>query len=62
MPDRTSCEILKKIQDAGYIDRVFLSMDITRKSHLEYAGGLGYSFLLDSLFHCLAHTELAMNR
>ncbi len=48
MPDRTRAEMLKKIQDAGYIERVFLSMDITRKSHLEYQGGLGYSFLLDS--------------
>ncbi|MFB1050697.1 phosphotriesterase [Paraliobacillus sp. JSM ZJ581] len=48
MPDRTRAEILKKIQDAGYIERVFLSMDITRKSHLEYKGGIGYSFLLDS--------------
>ncbi len=54
MPDRTRCEILKKIQDAGYIDRVFLSMDITRKSHLEYAGGLGYSFLLDSFIPLLS--------
>ncbi|MDQ0221051.1 phosphotriesterase-related protein [Peribacillus cavernae] len=53
MPDRTRAEILKKIQDAGYIDRVFLSMDITRKSHLEYKGGLGYNFLLDSFIPLL---------
>ncbi|MCT4477272.1 MULTISPECIES: phosphotriesterase [Peribacillus] len=53
MPDRTRAEILKKIQDAGYIDHVFLSMDITRKSHLEYKGGLGYNFLLDSFIPLL---------
>ncbi|CEI80902.1 hypothetical protein BN997_00714 [Oceanobacillus oncorhynchi] len=53
MPDRIRAEILKKIQDAGYIDRVFLSMDITRKSHLEYRDGLGYSFLLDSFIPLL---------
>lgn len=53
MPDRTRAEILKKIQDAGYIDHVFLSMDITRKSHLEYRGGLGYNFLLDSFIPLL---------
>ena len=53
MPDRTRAEMLKKIQDAGYIDHVFLSMDITRKSHLEYEGGLGYSFLLDSFIPLL---------
>lgn len=53
MPDRTRAEILKKIQDAGYIDHVFLSMDITRKSHLEYKGGLGYNFLLESFIPLL---------
>jgi phosphotriesterase-related protein len=53
MPDQTRAEILKKIQDEGYIDQVFLSMDITRKSHLEYKGGLGYNFLLDSFIPLL---------
>lgn len=48
MPDQVRADILKKLQDLGYIDRVLLSMDITRKSHLEYQGGLGYSYLLDN--------------
>lgn len=48
MPDRVRAEMLKKIQDKGYIDKVLLSMDITRKSHLEYKGGVGYSYLLDT--------------
>ncbi|WHY85838.1 phosphotriesterase-related protein [Neobacillus novalis] len=48
MPDQVRADILKKLQDLGYIDRVLLSMDITRKSHLEYQNGLGYSFLLDN--------------
>ncbi len=48
MSDQVRADILKKLQDLGYIDRVLLSMDITRKSHLEYRGGLGYSFLLDN--------------
>lgn len=48
MPDSVRAKMLKKIQDEGYIEQVFLSMDITRKSHLEYKGGLGYSYLLDT--------------
>ncbi|MDE1548741.1 phosphotriesterase family protein [Jeotgalibaca caeni] len=47
MPDQTRLQMLKRIEQAGFTDKVFLSMDITRKSHLEYKGGLGYSFLLD---------------
>lgn len=53
MPDAARAKILKKIQDKGYIDQVFLSMDITRKSHLKYQGGIGYSFLLDSFIPLL---------
>lgn len=65
MPDRIRAEILKKIQDAGYIDRVFLSMDITRKSHLEYKNGLGYCFLLDSfipLLHSYGITDTSIEK
>src|SRR5699024_2034711 len=53
MPDQVRLEMLKKIEQAGYIDKIFLSMDITRKSHLEYKGGLGYSFLLDNFIPLL---------
>lgn len=48
IPDSVRAKMLKKIQDEGYVEQVFLSMDITRKSHLEYKGGLGYSYLLDT--------------
>ncbi|MDY0404787.1 TatD family hydrolase [Virgibacillus sp. 179-BFC.A HS] len=47
MPDQVRADILKKVQDQGYMDQILVSMDITRKSHLTYKGGLGYSFLLD---------------
>ncbi|MCY8268956.1 TatD family hydrolase [Bacillus haynesii] len=53
MPDRVRAEILKKIQAKGYIDKVLLSMDITRKSHLAYKGGVGYSYLIDTFIPLL---------
>lgn len=53
MPDQVRADILKKVQDLGYIDKIMLSMDITRKSHLEYKGGLGYSYLLDTFIPLL---------
>jgi phosphotriesterase family proteiny protein len=46
-PDLLRVEMLKEIEKRGYEDKVFLSMDITRKSNLEYQGGIGYSYLLD---------------
>lgn len=48
MPDITRVEMLRAIEEAGFTDKVFLSMDITRKSHFEYKGGLGYSYLMDT--------------
>ncbi|WP_277631168.1 phosphotriesterase family protein [Atopococcus tabaci] len=48
MPDQRRVEMLKKIEQAGYEDKVFLSMDITRKSHFKFMDGLGYSYLLDT--------------
>lgn len=39
---------LKEIEKRGYVDQVFLSMDITRRSNLKYLGGIGYSYLLDT--------------
>lgn len=61
MPDQVRAEMLKKIQDVGYIDKVMLSMDITRKSHLEYHGGPGYAYLLDSFIPLLEQTGLTDN-
>ena len=59
MPDATRLEMLKAIEKAGYTDKVFLSMDITRRSQLEYKGGLGYSFLLDSFIPLLREGGLS---
>ncbi len=47
-PESIRMEMLKELCNRGLSDRVVLSMDITRKSHLKVNGGLGYSYLLDS--------------
>lgn len=48
MPDQTRVDMLKRIEAEGFEDKVFLSMDITRRSHLKAKGGLGYAYLLDT--------------
>lgn len=47
MSDDIRVDMLKTIQDKGFIDKVFLSLDITRKSNMQYMGGIGYSYLFD---------------
>lgn len=47
LSDDIRVEMLKKIQDHGLINKVFLSQDISRKSNMEFMGGIGYSYLFD---------------
>ncbi|MFL0268836.1 phosphotriesterase family protein [Candidatus Clostridium radicumherbarum] len=47
MPEEKRLVMLKEICKRGLSNRVVMSMDITRKSHLKNKGGLGYSYLLD---------------
>ena len=47
LPDINRVNMLQCIEQAGYIERVVLSMDITRRSNMEHTGGIGYSYLLD---------------
>lgn len=48
MSDDVRIEMLQAIEKEGLTDRVCLSLDITRKTHLKYRGGLGYTYLLDT--------------
>jgi len=47
LPDINRVNMLQCIEQAGYINRVVLSMDITRRSNMEHTGGIGYAYLLD---------------
>lgn len=46
-PDSFRVKALKRIAEEGLISNVVLSMDITRKSHMEYKGGIGYAYLFE---------------
>ena len=47
LADDILIEMLKEIEKREVIDRVFLSMDITRKSNMEYKGGIGYNYIFN---------------
>lgn len=44
-PDVKRIEFLLELEKTNRIHRVVLSEDLTRKSHLNYKGGIGYSYL-----------------
>ncbi|MBU3145817.1 phosphotriesterase [Clostridium sp. CF012] len=47
-PEAVRVNLLKELSKRGLSEKIVLSMDITRKSHLKYLNGLGYSYLLDN--------------
>lgn len=46
-PEDVRVRLLKELTQRGLSKKIVLSMDITRKSHLKYLNGPGYSYLLD---------------
>lgn len=46
-PDENRIKLIKELVDRGHEDQIVLSLDLTRKSHLENLGGIGYSYLID---------------
>lgn len=47
LPDEKRVEMIKEIEKRELIDRVFLSLDITRKSNMRYNGGIGYNYIFE---------------
>ncbi|HBK3301550.1 phosphotriesterase-related protein [Citrobacter koseri] len=45
-PDEKRIDMLNALRQRGLLNRVMLSMDITRRSHLKANGGNGYDYLL----------------
>ena len=47
-PDAKRVEFLLALEAEGRLDQVVLSEDLTRKSHLKFKGGIGYSYLFET--------------
>ena len=47
-PDAKRVEFLLALENEGRMDQIVLSEDLTRKTHLEFKGGIGYSYLFDT--------------
>ncbi|MGL6098711.1 MAG: phosphotriesterase-related protein, partial [Fusobacteriaceae bacterium] len=48
LPDRVRAEFIKELCNLGFENKLILSVDLTRKSHLKKNGGIGYSYLLET--------------
>ena len=59
LPEQRRIEFIKACVDRGYSRQLFLSMDITRRSHLRANGGIGYAYLVDSFLPRLREAGVA---
>lgn len=48
LPDEKRVDFIKELCEKGHGDKLLLSVDLTRRSHLAKNGGIGYSYLLDA--------------
>lgn len=53
LPDEVRVQWISRLIEMGYIEQIFLSMDITRKSHLQVNGGIGYRYLFETFIPSL---------
>jgi phosphotriesterase-related protein len=58
-PEELRVNLLKELTRRGLSEKIVLSMDITRKSHLKYLNGLGYSYLLDDFVPLLRKSGIS---
>jgi len=58
-PEDVRVNLLKELTKRGLSEKIVLSMDITRKSHLKYLKGLGYSYLLDNFLPLLRNAYIS---
>ncbi|MGL5955281.1 MAG: phosphotriesterase family protein [Brevinema sp.] len=59
MSDEWRVDTLTSLIRKGYQDQIVLSLDITRKSHLKYLGGLGYAYLLETFVPLLKNNGVS---
>ncbi|MGL5652705.1 MAG: phosphotriesterase family protein [Paraclostridium sp.] len=61
LPDEKRVDMLVEISKRGLIDQVVMSVDITRKSHLKYKGGIGYNYLFETFIPKLREAGISEN-
>lgn len=52
-PDESRVTYLMELEKLGLLKQVVLSMDLTRKTHLKYKGGIGYTYLFETFLPML---------
>ena len=61
LEDKKRIEFIRELEQAGLLNQVVLSLDLTRKSHLQYKGGIGYIYLFEKFLPELRSAGVSEN-
>ncbi len=48
LPDETRVDFIKTLCEEGWSEKLLMSVDLTRRSHLKTNGGIGYAYLIET--------------
>lgn len=48
LPDETRVDFIKTLCEQGWSEKLLMSVDLTRRSHLKTNGGIGYAYLIET--------------
>lgn len=48
LPDETRVNFIKTLCKEGWSEKIIMSVDLTRRSHLKINGGIGYAYLIET--------------
>lgn len=61
-PDARRAAMLSALINRGFAERIMLSMDITRRSHLQANGGSGFCYLIDTFVPMLLSAGISQSQ
>jgi len=61
-PDTRRVEMLQALIERGFGNKIMLSMDITRRSHLQANGGIGFNYLVETFVPMLLASGISQRQ
>ncbi|MGL5756705.1 MAG: phosphotriesterase family protein [Paraclostridium sp.] len=58
LPDETRVDFIKILCEEGWSEKLLMSVDLTRRSHLKINGGIGYAYLIETFVPMLREAAI----
>lgn len=62
LPEETRISFIKELCSMHWEEKIILSLDITRRSHLKINGGIGYAYLIEDFVPMMEKSEIEIEK